>query len=114
MRKEEFKQNMHDLIDQLVCKIDELEAKAGEIADDAREEYQARLATLHELKDNMSSKLGDFENVADSKWDVVKDSASNFFAAISDAWKENYSRVSRAFKKGVDEVKDIYNDDNAE
>lgn len=99
MKKEEFKQKTVDVINELADYISKLEDKAGEIAEDAKEEYRERLDKLKEMKDNLSTKLGEYEQVADSKWDVVRESASNFFTSVADAWKENFDKVADAFRK---------------
>ena len=99
MNKEEFKQKTRDVLNELTDSILKLEDRAGEIADDAREEYQQQLDNLRNIRDNLSSKLDEYENITDSKWDVVKESAGNFFASVSDSWKENYGKVADAFKK---------------
>lgn len=99
MKKEEFKQKTRDVLDELVEYIDKLEKKADEIAEDAKEEYYQQLDNLKGVRDNLSSKLDEYEKIADTKWDVVKEGAANFFAAVSEAWVENYSKVAEAFKK---------------
>ena len=99
MKKEEFKQKTNEVIDELAEAISKLEARAGEIAEDAREDYKEQLNKLRALRDSLSSKLEEYDKVADSKWDVVKESAGNFFASVASAWKENFGKVSEAFKK---------------
>jgi len=99
MKKEEFKQKTRDVLDELTDYISKLEDKAGEIADDAQEEYRNQLDNLKGIRDNLSAKLDEYENIADSKWDVVKDSAGNFFASVAESWKENLGKVTDAFKK---------------
>ncbi len=99
MKKEEFKQKTNEVIDELAEAISKLEARAGEIAGDARKDYEEQLQKLRELRESLSSKLEEYDQVANSKWDVVKESAGNFFASVADAWKENFGKVSEAFKK---------------
>ncbi len=99
MKKEEFKQKTRDILDELTAYISKLEDKASEITDDAREEYQKRLDNLKDIRDNLSVKLDEYENMADSKWDVIKESAGNFFASVGESWKENFGKVTDAFKK---------------
>jgi hypothetical protein len=43
--------------------------------------------------------LDEFNKIADSKWDVVKESAGEFFNSVSSAWKESYVKIVDAFKK---------------
>jgi uncharacterized protein Yka (UPF0111/DUF47 family) len=99
MRKEEFKQKTYQVIDELAETISKLEARAGEIAEDAKEEYKEQLDRLRELRDSLSAKMEEYDKIADGKWDVVKESAGNFFATVADAWKENFGKVTDAFKK---------------
>lgn len=99
MRKEEFKQKMHQIVDELAARIDKLEQRADEIADDAKQEYREQLDNLKGIRDNLSSKLEEYESIADSKWEVVRESAGDFFTSVAEAWIENYERVANAFKK---------------
>ena len=99
MKKEDFKQKTAAVLEELSDYIAKLEDKAEDITEDAKEEYREQLEKLKGIKVNLSSKLDEFENVADSKWDVVKESAGNFFASVSESWKENFGRVADALKK---------------
>jgi|SRR5690554_827859 ElaB/YqjD/DUF883 family membrane-anchored ribosome-binding protein len=99
MRKEEFKQKMHQIVDELAVRIDKLEQRADEIADDAKQEYREQLDNLKGIRDNLSSKLEEYESIADSKWEVIRESAGDFFTSVAEAWIENYERVANAFKK---------------
>ncbi|MDD5345263.1 MAG: hypothetical protein PHY68_00830 [Proteiniphilum sp.] len=99
MKKEEFKQKTHQVIDELAETISNLESRAGQIAEDAKEEYKEQLDKLRELRDSLSAKLEEYDKMTDGKWDLVKESAGNFFASVAEAWKENFGKVSDAFKK---------------
>ncbi len=99
MRKEEFKQKMHQIVDELAARIDKLEQRADEIADDAKQEYREQLDNLKGIRDNLSAKLEEYESIADSKWGVIRESAGDFFTSVAEAWTENYERVANAFKK---------------
>ena len=99
MKREEFKQKTRELLNELIDYISKLEEKVDEIAEDTRDAYRERIDYLKSVKDKLSLKLEEYENIADGKWDVVKDSAADFFVSVSDAWKENYAKVADAFKK---------------
>ena len=99
MKKEEFKNKAQSVLDELSSRIDEMEARANEMADDAKEEYYKQLDNLKDLKSQLSSKLDEFDKIADSKWDVVKESAGEFFNSVSSAWKESYAKNCRCFQK---------------
>ncbi len=99
MKKDEFKEKTQKVLNDLADYISKLEDKAGEIADDAKEEYRERLEKLKEIRETLSIKLDEYENVADNKWDVIKESAGSFISTVADAWRENYDKVAEAFKK---------------
>lgn len=99
MKKDEFKDKTYRILNELAAHIDKLEHKAHEVADDAKEEYREQLDNLKGIRDNLSSKLEEYEKVADDKWEVIRESAGEFFASVSEAWKESYKKVADAFKK---------------
>ncbi|MGI6074224.1 MAG: hypothetical protein ACOYEA_06260 [Fermentimonas sp.] len=99
MKKDEFIQRTHELIDELSEHIDNLEIKANEIKEDAKVEYAEQIENLKDLRDKLSSKLEEYECIADTKWDIIKESAGNFFEDVAKSWKENFSNVSEAFRK---------------
>ena len=83
--------------------IDKLDRKADEIADEAKEEYREQLDNLKGIRDNLATKLQEYENVADDKWEVIRESAGDFFTTVSNSWKENRERVMDAFNKRTKE-----------
>ena len=99
MKKDDFKQKTYELLDELKEFINNLEHKADEIADDAKEAYYEQLNNLKDIRDNLADKLEKYEGISDSKWDVVRESAENFFVTVTESWKKNFSRVTEAFKK---------------
>lgn len=99
MKSDDFKQKTHKVLDELAEHIERLEQKAGEIAEDAKVEYYEQLEYLKNTRDRLSSKLNEYEIIADDKWDVIKESAANFFGTVSESWKENFANLSEAFKK---------------
>lgn len=99
MIEEDFRQRTQKVIDELAAYIERLEKKASEVADDAKEEFSDQLEKLKELRDSLSSKLEEYEKIAEPKWEVIRDSAGKFFEAVSIAWKENFANVSEAFRK---------------
>lgn len=94
MNKQEFKKKTQEVLDQLELRIEELMNGVADVAEEAKEEYNQHIDKLKGLKEEMSEKLAKFDEIAESKWNVVKDSASNFFSQVNDAWKENYAKVS--------------------
>lgn len=99
MKKDEFKQKAYQVLNELADYIDKLDQKADDIADDAKEEYREQLDNLKGIRDNLTAKLREYEGVADSKWEVIRESAGDFFASVSEAWKDSYEKVSETFRK---------------
>lgn len=105
MNKQEFKQRTQEILDQLDAKIDEMKQGVANIAEDAKEEYAEQIEKLKGLKNELSEKLGKFDDVTENKWDVVKESATSFFSKVGEAWKEDFERVRQAFKKEEEALK---------
>lgn len=114
MNKEELKQKAQSMLAELNEGIDKLESKAQEIGDDIKEEYAEQVENLKGLKENISQKIKDIDDASDDKWDTVKESTGNFFTSIGNSWKENYSKVSDAFKKNKDESEETKPDSDKE
>lgn len=99
MKKDEFKERTHKVLNELADYIEKLEIKANEIADDAKQEYREQLNRLKEIRDSLASKLKEYELLTDDKWGVLRESASDFFSTVSKSWKENYEKVADSFRK---------------
>ncbi len=99
MKKSEYKEKIHELLEELKEHISNLEKKAGEIADDAKKEYHEQLNNLKDIRDNLAIKLEEYENISETKWDVVSEAAADFCASVSEAWRKNYNKAVEAFKK---------------
>ena len=99
MKKEEFRSKAHSVLDEVMNHITEMEGKANEITDDLKHEYNQKLARLKEIQHDLSEKLDDYEILSESRWDVVKDSFSDFLDKVNDAWKDNYTKAKSAFNK---------------
>lgn len=111
MKKEELRQKAQNVLDEVNEGIDKLEVKMQDIGDDVKEEYSKQLENLKEIKSNLMAKLQEIDGIADSKWDIVKESAWDFYNSVSASWKENSSKVAQAFKKTTDKVKDVFDGD---
>lgn len=99
MNKQEFKEKIHKVLDQLESRISEMKVDIANIAEDAKIEYAEQIEKLSSLRDDLADKLNQFDSVTDSKWSVIRESASSFFETVSDSWKDNYAKVVEAFKK---------------
>lgn len=104
MKKDEFRKKAHGILDEVVDRIKEMEDKAGDVKEDAKKEYDEQLKKLKDIQKDLSSKLEEYEGIAETKWDILKGGTKDFFEKVLEAWRENYDKVSTAFKK-VDEKK---------
>ena len=99
MKKEDFRQKAHSVLDEIINNIAEMEKKANEVSDDMKEEYNERIARLQEIKHDLTKKLEDYEGMTENRWDVVKESFEEFLVRVNKAWKVSYRKASSAFKK---------------
>lgn len=98
MKKEEFREKAHSVLDEVINHIIEMEKKANDVSDDLKDEYNKKLSRLKEIKLDLTAKLNEYEKMSESKWDIVKDSFSDFLDKVNKAWKDSYNKASSAFK----------------
>ena len=99
MDKNEFKTKVDDVLDQLKKRIGEMEEKAVDISEDAKEEFSKQLDNLKDLQCQLASKMEEFEATNAPKWEVIKESAMKFFGDVKTSWAENFSNVNEMFRK---------------
>lgn len=99
MKKEDFRQKAHSVLDEIIDSIAEMEKKVNEVSDDMKEEYNEKIARLQEIKHDLTKKLEDYEGMTENRWDVVKESFEEFLVRVNKAWKVSYRKASSAFKK---------------
>lgn len=99
MKKEDFRQKAHSVLDEIINNIAEMEKKVNEVSDDMKDEYNERIARLQEIKHDLTKKLEDYEGMTENRWDVVKESFEEFLVRVNKAWKVSYRKASSAFKK---------------
>ncbi len=98
MKKEDFRQKAHSVLDEVINHIADMEKKANDVTDDLKDEYNKKLARLKEIKLDLTKKLDDYEGMTESRWDIVKESFSEFLDRVNKAWKDSYDKASSAFK----------------
>ena len=98
MKKEEFREKAHSVLDEVINHIADMEKKANDVTDDLKDEYNKKLARLKEIKLDLTKKLDDYEGMTESRWDIVKESFSEFLERVNKAWKDSYDKASSAFK----------------
>lgn len=99
MKKEDFRQKAHSVLDEVIDHINEMEQKVDKVSDDLKDEYNKKLERLKEIKLDLTNKLDDYEGMTESRWDVVKESFNEFLDRVNKAWKDSYGKASSAFKK---------------
>ena len=78
MKNEEFRQKAHSVLDEVMNHIAEMEKKANGVSEDMRHEYNQKLKRLREIQHDLSTKLNSYETITECRWDVVKDSFTDF------------------------------------
>lgn len=99
MNKNEYKKSIEAILDQLEEKIDDLKKKVSSVSEDAKKEYNEHIEKLKGLQKDLTEKMGIFEDISQSKWDVVKESSSSFLSKVGVAWDEEVSKIKEAFSK---------------
>ncbi len=99
MNMEDFKARTYKILDQLESRIAEMKVDITNIAEDAKIEYADQIEKLSRLRDDLAEKLAQFDSVTDSKWSVIRESASSFFKTVAESWKYNYAKIVDAFEK---------------
>jgi len=98
MKRDDFREKAHSVLDEIMDNIAEMEKKAGSISEDVKHEYDKKLARLKEIQKDLSTKLDDYETITEGRWDVVKDSFGDFMDKVYEAWKESYHKAKSSFK----------------
>ena len=99
MKKEDFRQKAHSVLDEIIDHIAEMEKKANDVSDDMKEEYNKKIERLKEIKLDLTKKLDDYEGMTETRWDIVKESFEEFLVRVRHAWQVSYKKASTAFKK---------------
>lgn len=98
MKKEDFRVKAHSVLDEVINHIADMEKKANSVQEDLKDEYNKKLGLLKEIQQDLTKKLDDYEGMTESRWDVVKESFSDFLVRVNKAWKDSYNKASSAFK----------------
>ena len=99
MKKEDFRQKAHSILDEVINHIAEMEKKANDVSEDMKDEYDKKIVRLKEIKLDLTAKLSEYEEMTESRWDIVKDSFDEFLVKVNKAWKDSFNKASTAFKK---------------
>jgi len=93
MTREEFEIKAHQFIDELSYKIDELSLKADSFSAEVKAEIQEKIKNLKEEREELKTKMNDFNNDADVSWDEAKAD----FADALDSIKTGFSKLGKIF-----------------
>lgn len=99
MKKEDFREKAHSVLDEIINHIADMEKKANDVSEDMKDEYNKKLERLKEIKLDLTKKLDDYEGMTESRWDTVKESFEEFLVRVNKAWQVSYRKASSAFKK---------------
>lgn len=83
--RDEYVASMKSQLDAWNAEIGVLEAKAGEIREDARVTYEEQLAALRVKREEGEQKLEEMRLASESAWEQIKAESENFWAALKDS-----------------------------
>ncbi|MEP7296114.1 MAG: hypothetical protein ABI702_07990 [Burkholderiales bacterium] len=89
-KRDEYTAKMKHQLDELNKKVDAIEAKAGDAAEDARATYRAELAKLRHHADLAKAQFAEMKAASESSWDKV--------VAETEKVRDAFSRSFHYFK----------------
>ncbi|MGC9355127.1 MAG: hypothetical protein ACP5D9_14875, partial [Mariniphaga sp.] len=72
MSREEFKEKAKKGIDELFARIEELEAKSGDLKEKSKAKYREIMAEIKEIEAELEARYKKLEESGDSKWTEAK------------------------------------------
>lgn len=90
MNREEFKKEAKKNIDELVHRIDEMERKKENMKDNIREQYESKLRTLRNNKEELQLKYKRLNEASNDQWQEAKEAFSN----ASDHFKQGFRELT--------------------
>lgn len=93
--KEEIEQSMKEQLAEIDTRIEELESRAGELNESAREEFDEQLANLKEQREEYAKSFQEFQEESGDAWEDMR-------SGLADAWSE--------LKSAADKAGDQFND----
>jgi phage host-nuclease inhibitor protein Gam len=94
MDRDKFKKEAKRTIDDIVSKIDAMEARKNQAKADTKAEYEKKLATLKAKREELQTKYNAMADAADDQWEEAKEA----FSAASGSFKEGLSKLGSLFK----------------
>jgi outer membrane murein-binding lipoprotein Lpp len=94
MNREEFREKAKKGIDELFAKIEELEAKSGDLKEKSKVKYREIMAEIKEIEAELEAKYKKLEESGDSKWADTKAA----FSKSAEAFKEAFQHLTSLFK----------------
>ena len=77
--------------------LKELQAKADNLAEDAKAEYEEHIAALKTRWEEGQAKLAELADEADDHWDDLKDEAEEKWTALTDGVKGSLDKLKSYF-----------------
>jgi DNA-binding transcriptional regulator GbsR (MarR family) len=94
MDKQAFKAQAKKQIDEVIEKIDTLEAKSDQVRENLKDTYQEQIRNLKSQKEVLKNKYASMEDAAEEKWDEFKEA----FAEGAESFQEGVSKLTAVFK----------------
>ena len=95
--KDEYIAKFKSQLSEWEGELQELQAKAGELADEAKEECNEQIVELQGKWEEGKAKLAELGDAADDAWDDLKDEAEEKWAALTDGVKGSLDKLKSYF-----------------
>jgi len=94
MEKQEFREKAKQSIDEIFDKIEELKARKAEAKAEFQDTYKEQIEVLEVKKAELEVKYNNLLDVAEDKWEEVKQA----FSESTVSFKEGFSKLFSVFK----------------
>jgi hypothetical protein len=92
MNKEELKANAKQQIDEVFTKLDEMEAKSGQVSAEMKQTYNEQLDKLRTKKKELDMKYAELQQASEDKVEEL----GQAFSESKNYFKEGYRKLNEA------------------
>jgi chromosome segregation ATPase len=93
--REQFLADANPLLEKIERKLAEWDAKAGELADEAKGHWMRDRETLDRLSQQLRAKVEELQEKGGDAWEELKEGATSAWANLNDAFKRAASHFEK-------------------
>jgi len=92
-KRDEVIAKLKQQLDIANAKLEELEAKAGQVSGEARKKYEEQMSHLREMSQPARDKLAALKSAGESQWDTLSAEADKLYKALVHSFNYFKSQV---------------------